>query len=289
MLFGLLLEDRDQRQVRFVKLTLKTVPLPAGREVVVCAADDPRLDSPDSGDVLLVTHPYASTDGQHSFKAAIHLSAYTLRYKSGRQQAFKYRSHQVLMAVDLFDERAQHIETSFVLVPETALQHGLYPFAREHLQLRNRYGERYHRVLVEQAETGGHGRGYARLLNTIAALQQTLWACDNLVPTLMQMTPEPSIWSVMVNLGVRFKLNLASGALGEAHLPFAERVPGRRVLRLPLVLEINDIPYLRCDLLVTGSKPPVQLSAGVVGADVTLSHKRWRQLHVRLLAARRGD
>jgi len=102
-----------------------------------------------------------------------------------------------------------------------------------------------------------------------------------------ELLKKPSIWSVIsrigrVDSGVRFHANEVSAIAAEPWgLPASTSV-----FQIPFTLELNDKPGLLCALAVTQPRPPLLVSAGILGLSVQSPQDDGKHIFLRVIAAR---
>ncbi|MGD8454143.1 MAG: hypothetical protein PVJ57_20205 [Phycisphaerae bacterium] len=286
--FGVLLETGETWQIRYVLLTLKTDVLPPEARVIVRPAGAAPTTSGSSSDVVQVVHPYGWNDGaaQREFTAKTWDIKYKLRFPQGTR-IVRHSSRAVLVAVDVFDENAHWLETSYVMAPESRLRNGMFGVTATMTGLYERLGARLNEEMKE------HPQDYidvlvdhTSLLDTVFVLSNTLWACHNLVPLLEAAVRKPSLLSVILHFGVRYSYSCAVERFGRVDTSWIGL--DEPALCYPLRVDVNGARCIDCDLLVVEPRPPLQLAAGVVGLDAVQPEDPSHRLTVRLLAARCG-
>lgn len=119
------------------------------------------------------------------------------------------------------------------------------------------------------------------------ALLQVVQEDSVLAPLLWEVIEKPSLWSVLGNLGARVVLRPSYHGVTETVCP----VPGRyeSTWRLPMSLQVNEVPALEMDLLVTESTPPYALGGGLLGASARHPREPGLEFSILLLSAVTGS
>ena len=105
---------------------------------------------------------------------------------------------------------------------------------------------------------------------------------------LWAVVDRPSIWSILRHAG-RVNPNIIfDGTSATSPSPVWRRATRAEVYRMPLALELNQRPALRCALYVTAPAPPLLACAGIIGVDATPPSRPETRLAIRLVASRRA-
>ena len=199
---------------------------------------------------------------------------------------FVYESRLRPMRVTLFDPTGKQLRSSMVMAPWDFLCRGFSrtcDLARLLTETRKgpvTYGSR--KLSRKEAARELYG-GFAALMAFLGIAQ------DNKVlsSVLWQVIDRPSVFSVLL----RGKLELAILARADTATADAEVLPGQpaglRAYRVPLQIHANHTPVLFARMLVTDTKSPFRIGAGILALDGFRPSDPKVRFRLQLLAARR--
>jgi len=105
-----------------------------------------------------------------------------------------------------------------------------------------------------------------------------------------ELLEKPSVWSVLGRIG-RIESGVIFHTKGVG--PVSEEpwaLPAvAEVFKIPLTLELNDRPGLQCVLVVTHPRPPLLVSAGIIGILAQSPGDDAKRLFLRIVAARTAE
>jgi hypothetical protein len=113
-----------------------------------------------------------------------------------------------------------------------------------------------------------------------------LYATPHIGNIMGEITPVPSLMSILVHGGVRVDLRMDCVQATAAERDWPALADGRSAYRLPFVIDLNGEPALRCCVIVAESQPPLRLCSGLVGLEGADVRQPEHRFTVRLLAAR---
>lgn len=281
VLFGVRLVDGGKSDVWFVLIELLSDVVTA-RNVDVVPGED------GSAPTVVVCEPGAETPrGATRLVAPRWSSRFRLRDEAGRTRVVAIDSRNIVVRIQVFDGSARVSgEPAMTLAPEAFLREGLI----EHVvAMTALYGDlpAGTRIPLSRMTDAQIARA-VRSAASVFALGRTLWFAPELTAIIQGMIAKPSIFSLIVNLGVRFSVDLQAQLSTPDDAAAARTLGGGRAYRVPLEVRINREPALRTELLAVEPLPPFQLSAGIIGLEATHLADPQRTLVARLLAARRS-
>jgi hypothetical protein len=281
--------SRDgKREVRFARITVRTLPLAVGQKVEV--GDAPAADQR-RPDTIYLPHPdpKVAADRQRVFAGVNWRLAFAVRSPAGEQRDVSYESALLLLSIELFDENLKRISVAHATAPEACLRRGLYELTGELIALRGRLGPNIREIMrTDPSRFDIPVHRLADIIATLFALRDTLWSAPSLGPMLESMVEKPSLWSILVKRGIHFSLHPRWEDVDVETRPLPALAGGRQARVLPFDVQINGKLATTIQLSVAEAKPPVQVSAGIVGVDVTHPSDKDRWLRLRVLSARRG-
>ena len=287
LLYGIRLQDGETTTTRYALVTLKTPVLPDGTRIRVHASPAPPDWTGQPHDGLVDVYHASASPGQRTLTAHRLARTITITTAGKERGDVTAASDMMVVAVDLYDEAARPIACSFACVPEALLRGGLYGYARAEA----RYLAKYHdptlaSLTPQEQET--ISRKAVDLVTTLQALYAMLWTCPNLEPILKTLITPPSLLSIIWHRGADVTFQLARcDRLAEVSTGSAAGTNG--VLTVPVRITVNGEPRLDTNLEVLPPAPPRQLAGGVVGINARSVPLPQVALHVKLLAARRGE
>jgi len=123
---------------------------------------------------------------------------------------------------------------------------------------------------------------------TISALLDVVRKNEALDDYFWQVVDEPSVWSVIANLGVSIHVDLSFDKSVAANLP-VPLPPVERAFAVPMRIDVNDAATLFVDLLATNSSRPYAICGGIVAAAAQHPTRPGTTFRLQLLAARCGS
>lgn len=127
-------------------------------------------------------------------------------------------------------------------------------------------------------------RAHLGLLN----MMQVIQGSKVLFSVLRQVIDPPSLLSILTNLGVWVRTDVR---FDKAVALEPVEIDGHRypVYELPVELQLNRQPALRCKVLVAEPDSPLNLSAGILGIDAFQPSDPTARVTIRVVAARRSS
>lgn len=288
VLYGLRLLDGESETIRFVRIELLLSDLAPDACVDVCTERASNCDATAIGDAIRLTAPTEGrppsgfervTPAKWDYKTSF-------RDETGKQRQISIDSRSALFRLWVYDDRGALLETHYTFGPETYLRDGLVEYiglAKPALE-RLPAGSKLPRSKFTDEELSRLLRGGV----SVFAIGRVLWFTPELLPIIKRMIAMPSIWSVVVNLGVKFstEIRVLEESDATAELPGITDRGGAR--QMPFVIRMNDQPALLLKLTALPPKPPMHLCGGVVAMEASHLNHAERRLSARLLAARRA-
>ena len=141
-------------------------------------------------------------------------------------------------------------------------------------------------VVLSEADERANVAFFPALMAFMNGVQET----PGLRDILWAMIEKPSAWSI-IKQGGKIVLSLSLG--GDDSVAALDRYPGWSAPGWPLyrmspVLTLNGQPALFCSLFVTTPRPPLLITAGIIGIVAETPGHADRHLDIRILASRRG-
>lgn len=306
ILFGLHIVDDRGTAVRFIHAEVRSGVLAPDDHVLIDdrpSADDP---APEGRGVVRVPplHPDGADRGKsmtpHTWSIPVQITD-----QQGVSHRLQRTSQSILLAIRIYDGEPNLLHACYAFAPEAFLRTGFHEACRTAVAAQRRAARRHDGDSVREADTPprlasgdeaaqrpadeAHGVGdLANLLPALYALSDVIRRTPGLDQLTERLTPRPSLGSVILNAGVRpdFRVDLATISIEDRALPaLAAQSIGYRI---PIDLDLNGEPGLRCVLTVGKSLPPFNLCAGILGLDGAPAANPACRFVLRLLAARRG-
>lgn len=288
ILFGMRFIDGDTTTVRFVRLELLMSDLDPEQAVDIRVADANTRDATAIGDAMRLAASGESKPptGFERFAPTKWDYKTSFRDELGKQRSISIESRSALFRLFVYDETGKLIEKHYTFGPESYLREGLI----EYIALAKPVLER----LPSGSKLPRHKFSddqLSRLLRggvSVFAIGRVLWFTPQLMPIIKRMVAMPPIWSIVVNLGVKFSTELRVMEVSDA----AAEIPGVTdrggARQVPFVIRMNERPALRLRMTAMPPLPPLHLCGGIVAMDATHLEHPERRLAARLLAARRA-
>jgi hypothetical protein len=120
---------------------------------------------------------------------------------------------------------------------------------------------------------------FFKAVENTPGLREVLWA----------ITDKPSAWSVVKRGGkIEPGIDLGMQSYEEIKSYPGWSAPGLPIYRLSPVISLNGQPALVCSLFVTSPRPPLLITAGIIGLVAERPDRDDRHLDIRILATRRA-
>lgn len=288
ILFGMRMIDGDESMVKFVLVELLADKLPAE---AVCDVDKSRADDLpviSIGDALHVVRDASEpvARGYSREKPANWTFKAKLKDDQGQTRSINVESLNAFLRLSIFDGDARREGTYYTFGPETFLREGLieYVLFTKPLYAKLAKGGK----IPMSAFTDEQLERMLRAAASVFALGRTLWFAPQLTTIMKRMVAMPPIWSIVLNLGVRFSVDVLSAEAVDAATERPGLTDVRGAQRVPIVIKLNDSPALRVEMTAIPPRPPVHLSAGIVSLRATHLEHSEKRLSAQLLAARRA-
>ena len=179
---------------------------------------------------------------------------------------------RVQLAITVFDADAKQLACTKDSIELRHLMHGLFPGAEA---LRDTQEAVHHRL-----ETVGDS------LMAMLAFLNAIRDNEQLGQILWQVVQKPSVWSILVHLGVSTDITL-SASEPWPH-PLGPDAPDLPAYRVPMSIELNGTPALRCSIVVVRPWSPFAICAGITSVVAERPDDSGVRFRMRMVAARRA-
>lgn len=179
---------------------------------------------------------------------------------------------RVQLAITVFDADGTQLARTTDSIELRHLMHGLFPGAEALSDTRE--------VIHQRLETVGDS--LMAMLAFINAIRDN----EELGQILWQVVQKPSVWSILVHLGVSTDITL-SASEPWPH-PLGPDQPDVPAYRVPMSIELNGTPALRCSIVVVRPWSPLAISAGIASVVAERPDDSGVRFRMRVVAARRA-
>lgn len=274
MLFGLRLQEDDDRRLWLVRIEVET-----GKKHAALTKKGGLVQEESWGEKAHITTP------------------------DGRRIEIKSDSTRVY--VEVFDENGSRLDDGgkqlgegavllrSSLVPERFRQKGFYATCREALRIQQTYGLQKGRDLDLPVEIARKisDETYETLANGVLAffsLFKSIQDTRSLSPILNSVLEKPSLLSLVSHLGVTAEFGASFFLATPERNPLSPK-GDVGAYSFPVEVKLNGSPALVCRLWVAPPEPLLSLCAGVVALEAVHPFRAEKRFSMHLLAARRGD
>ncbi len=206
--------------------------------------------------------------------------------ESGRSE--RIESPFLPTVMTLRDERARELTMTFGYVPEVVMQHGLYESAEAMLDATPPAAQEPQAATAAPPPDPKAQRRASLGWMSLFCIAQSLARNELLEEMLWKTVEKPSLLSMLFG-GLSMEISIRTDAAITRRTAVLEPDLTSPALSIPLRLSQGGRPLLDFDALVIPLEPPLGLCGGVVAIDARNPNRPDVNVHVRLLAARRGE
>ncbi len=185
----------------------------------------------------------------------------------------------LLLRLDVYDRGGALVSQTTQYAPQGVLCSGLYRVCELHQQIAQSPLADRAELTDAQAQTVYYG------VSSLLLIGRILWNTPHIGEIFMEIVPRPSLVSMLLNLGVKVRVNPSFDRLAPEVRALPAVRAGYSALRLPVEVVLNGRPSMRFDLALAPTGSPLGACAGVIGLDGSHVSDESTRFSIWLLAA----